>query len=633
MESPLDTLTRKLEETHAEIGQVRGDVVGALRSFYASSSSISADEAVKIAAKWGTSHSFPMDGDDMDGSNLQEKMHLLNVALLDTVGRLQLDESGELAPEAQLLLSFTQREKLKQQVEQSKIMLALIEQLTEMDRLLGDVDDAIDSQRFVSAAEGVAEMERLVLELIESEKENGSNAEDTSIVRVVKMQLLYKKNRLLNQLTRYFACTVVWQEGTLKVMEKAFTDNTFESVKLSPEAQRQDFWTACEVLCILTPKLKEMAKAISQYLIKPMLQQPHTTVEQIHGDGVITLKLAVQGENGGGSTVSEADQVREKCSNVVSMLEFVSTEVFAGKPELMAQLGEFMWKIPGNLEAQLSNLFQDKIPQDAAMLDAYRNVLATAVSLLYGVVAQVVDGLVHTMLTNVLWIGDQSGKLRSKKRRQNILSNGRDLMRRGYHDSVKITGANEKCNLNASMGSGKKGKGAGVGSDAATTNSNVDDVESSCFRIPDYRVTVCAHEVVEMVHQTLLEACTADVASAKLLFQTGRDLLFLFRTIVPTLYEDDIANDPRTCMLYHNDCLYITYHMLVIGHLYKHRLLQWSTWFLHSGITMDPLSTVHDKFNTGSLDAFTPKELAVLVKSLFRESPEKKTFLQELLAA
>ncbi|RLN56940.1 hypothetical protein BBJ29_000858 [Phytophthora kernoviae] len=635
MESSLDTLTRKLEETHAEIGQVRGDVVGALRSFYASSSSISADEAVKIAAKWGTSHSFPMDGDDMDGSNLQEKMHLLNVALLDTVGRLQLDESGELAPEAQLLLSFTQREKLKQQVEQSKIMLALIEQLTEMDRLLGDVDDAIDSQRFVSAAEGVAEMERLVLELIESEKENGSNAEDTSIVRVVKMQLLYKKNRLLNQLTRYFACTVVWQEGTLKVMEKAFTDNTFESVKLSPEAQRHDFWTACEVLCILTPKLKEMAKAISQYLIKPMLQQPHTTVEQIHGDGVITLKLAVQGENGGGSTVSEADQVREKCSNVVSVLEFVSTEVFAGKPELMAQLGEFMWKIPGNLEAQLSNLFQDKIPQDAAVLDAYRDVLTTAVTNLESTLVSI--GFTACSNSQLRGLVDQLNQLRSKKRRQNILSNGRDLMRRGYHDSVKITGANEKCNLNASMGSGKKGKGAdkgGVGSDAATTNSNVDDVESSCFRIPDYRVTVCAHEVVEMVHQTLLEACTADVASAKLLFQTGRDLLFLFRTIVPTLYEDDIANDPRTCMLYHNDCLYITYHMLVIGHLYKHRQAcpEYREVIKTYG-DMDPLTTVHDKFNAGSLDAFTPKELAVLVKSLFRESPEKKAFLQELLAA
>jgi centromere/kinetochore protein ZW10 len=143
-------------------------------------------------------------------------------------------------------------------------------------------------------------------------------------------------------------------------------------------------------------------------------------------------------------------------------------------------------------------------------------------------------------------------------------------MRQGYHDSVKIAGASEKCSLKSSSSSGKKGKG-GSGSSATSISSSADEVESSCFQVPDYRVTVCAHEVVELVHQTLVEACTSGASSASLLFQTARDLFFLFRTIVPTLYEDDIANDPRTCMLYHNDCLYITYHMLVMGHLYKHR--------------------------------------------------------------
>ncbi|KAG7401469.1 Centromere/kinetochore protein zw10 [Phytophthora boehmeriae] len=776
MESSLDTLTRKLEETHAEIDQVRGDVVGALRSFYASSSSISADEAVKIAAKWGTSHAFSMDEGDVDSSDLQEKMRRLNVALLDAVGRLQLDESEDLAPEAQLLLSFIQREKLKQQVQQSKNMLALIEQLTEMDRLLGDVDDAMDSQRFVSAAEGIAEVERLVLELVEVKKENDSGAEDISIIRVMKMQLLNRKNRLLNQLTRYFACTVVWQEGALKVLEKPCTDDSFESDKQSSEAQKHDFWTACKVLNILTPKLKEVAKGISQYLIKPMLQQPYATVERIYEDGVITLKLAVRDENNGDSGMSEAGQVQEKCSNVVSVLEFVFTVLFAGNTEIMAQLGDLIWKIPGNLEAQLTNLIQDMIPQNAATLDEYRDLLATAVTTLENSLVSI--GFSACNNNQLSGLVDQLNQLHSKKRRQTILSNGRDLMRQGYHDSVKIKGGNEKCNLNPSMGFGKKGKvggKGGVGSDTAPANSNADDVESSCFRIPDYRVTVCVHELVEMVHQTLLESCTADVASAKLLFQTGRDLFLLFRTIVPTIYEDDIANNPRSCMLYHNDCLYITYHMLIIGHLYKHRLPSplnqtatmvdmvpalrdngeraltsyaagqtdeivsgikalpalgaldserdmervetfirgtlyklnemSSSWHeglplavynkimsrmveplvksfvenvlavpkisenagahLHhllsllleceglfdsptqavkhvpsigrlsklTAILMDPLTSVHDKFNAGSLDAFTPKELAVLVKSLFRESPEKKAFLQELLAA
>ncbi|EGZ15607.1 hypothetical protein PHYSODRAFT_509438, partial [Phytophthora sojae] len=551
---------RKLEETHGEIVHVRGEVVEALRSFYASSSAISAADAVKIAAKWGASHAFPMAGDDADASDLQEKMRHLNVALLDAVDRLQLDESGEMAPEAQLLLSFTQRERLKKQVQQSKAMLTLIEQLTEMDRLLGDVDEAIDQQRFVAASENVAEVERLVRELTEAEQGEGGNVEDRKIIRVVKLQLLSKKNRLLNQLARYFACTAVWKDGALKVTA-GFVENEFETTNVSMEERRSDFWRACDVLEILTPKLKEIAKAVSQHLIKPMLQMPLSSVQLTRDDSGVALRIVAQDVNVDDS--SAESEVESKCANVVSVLQFVHAELFAGNAELMNQLGDFMWKIPGNLEAQLMNLLQDKIPQDAAALDAYRDVLVTTVTSLENTLVAI--GFSASSNSQLRGFVDQLNQYA-------ILSRGRDLMRQGYHDSVKITGATEKCSLNPTGGTGKKGGKGGSGASSSLVSSNADDVESSCFQIPDYRVTVCAHEVVELAHQTLVETCTADAMSAKLLFQTSRDLFFLFRTIVPTLYEDDIANDSRACMLYHNDCLYITYHMLVIGHLYKHRL-------------------------------------------------------------
>lgn len=147
------------------------------------------------------------------------------------------------------------------------------------------------------------------------------------------------------------------------------------------------------------------------------------------------------------------------------------------------------------------------------------------------------------------------------------------MMRRGYNDSVKITGATERCNLDASSSvtSGKKQK-KDTGAAAMFTADGSVDVESGPFQVPNYRVSTCAHDVVELVHQTLIEGCTSEPQCASLLFQTSRDVLFLFRAIVSTLYESDIANDPRASMLFHNDCLYVSYHMLTVGHLYKHRL-------------------------------------------------------------
>lgn len=149
-------------------------------------------------------------------------------------------------------------------------------------------------------------------------------------------------------------------------------------------------------------------------------------------------------------------------------------------------------------------------------------------------------------------------------------------MRGGYNDSVKVIGAKEKCSfVGSSPSDGKKGKSGQKPEVSSTTstanNMGQDDIEGGCFDMPNYRVSVVARDVVEMAHETLVEACGAEPMSARLLFQTSRDVLFLFRAIIPTLYAEDIANDPRACMLFHNDCMYIAHHMLTIGYLYKQR--------------------------------------------------------------
>ncbi|CAI5715812.1 unnamed protein product [Peronospora farinosa] len=772
----LDSLTRKLEDTHAEFLQVQREVVETLRSFYSSSSNISADEAIKIAAKWGTSHSISMTGNDVDASDLQERMRRLNVALLDAVDRLQLDKSGEMAPEAQLLLSLTHKEQLTKQIQQSKTMLALIEQLKETDRLLGDVDESIGHHRFVAAAESIVEVEGLVHDLEVAEKRDGVNADGRKLIRVVKLQLLREKNRLLNELTQYFASTVVWKDNTLKVAT-SFVDDVLGAITLVVDERRGEFWKACEVLGILAPKMKDIAKAVSQHLIKPMLQMQRGLIQKIEDDSGVVLEVVAQSSEIDDASVKSGEaEIQDKCANVVKVLQFVYVELFGSTPELMNQLGDFMWKIPGNLEAQVMNLLQEKIPHDVTALDAYREVLMTSIATLENTL--VATGFSACSNSQLRGFVNRLSELHAKKRRQAILSSGRDLMRQGYHDSVKITGASEKCCLNASTGSGKKGTSGekkGLGIDDTPDRWSTDDVESSYFQVPNYLVTVCAHEVVELVHQTLVEACASGETNANLLFQTARDLFFLFRTVISTLYDNDIANDPRTCMLYHNDCIYITHHMLVVGHIYKDRLpaplnqtatmvdmvpsfrevgeqaltsfasaqmeeavsgikhlpslgaldseydLERVEKFLksalyklnemsslwHEGlplavynkimsrmleplvknfvdgvftqtkiseksgvhlhhllssllesetlfaspaqaakfvpsmerlskliaILMDPLAMVRDKFNSGSLDMFSSKELAVLVRSRFRETPEKKDFLQELLTA
>jgi centromere/kinetochore protein ZW10 len=85
-------------------------------------------------------------------------------------------------------------------------------------------------------------------------------------------------------------------------------------------------------------------------------------------------------------------------------------------------------------------------------------------------------------------------------------------------------------------------------------------------------VTVSVQTLVAMVHETMNEACTASADCTSVLIHTARDILNLFRALVPTLHAEKLENDPRLAALFHNDCIYIAHHMLTIGHQYRDRL-------------------------------------------------------------
>ena len=50
------------------------------------------------------------------------------------------------------------------------------------------------------------------------------------------------------------------------------------------------------------------------------------------------------------------------------------------------------------------------------------------------------------------------------------------------------------------------------------------------------------------------------------LYHTARDIVDVFRAIVPTLFGGTIATVPRLAMLFHNDCLYVAHRLVAICH-------------------------------------------------------------------
>ena len=54
------------------------------------------------------------------------------------------------------------------------------------------------------------------------------------------------------------------------------------------------------------------------------------------------------------------------------------------------------------------------------------------------------------------------------------------------------------------------------------------------------------------------------------LHYTARDIFDIWRAVIPQHNEEQLENEPFQAAVFHNDCTYITYHLLALG--YHHRL-------------------------------------------------------------
>ncbi|CAN0284502.1 unnamed protein product, partial [Discosporangium mesarthrocarpum] len=168
------------------------------------------------------------------------------------------------------------------------------------------------------------------------------------------------------------------------------------------------------------------------------------------------------------------------------------------------------------------------------------------------------------------------------RRRRSLLSEARALMLGDYHNSVEQPHINNPADVGAAP---PDGDGAGGGSGAGSRQKRVTG-EDSISRIEGHyssrnsrgwkarvfwggrcQVTAVARGLVDLVHSTLDEACSEKVPlqCAKELFRTARDILELFRAVVPVHHGNTIDSVPRMGALFHNDCLFLAMHCLVMG--------------------------------------------------------------------
>ena len=111
------------------------------------------------------------------------------------------------------------------------------------------------------------------------------------------------------------------------------------------------------------------------------------------------------------------------------------------------------------------------------------------------------------------------------------------------------------------------------------TLAYIDDDPLKTFAFHKCSISITAQRIMELCRSTLDDATTpivvggsdlgVDDTFSPMLYRASRELLDLFRAIIPTVHAREVGSIPRIAAVLHNDCVYLAHESGLLGAEYK----------------------------------------------------------------
>ncbi|GAX09803.1 protein transport protein DSL1/ZW10 [Fistulifera solaris] len=146
-----------------------------------------------------------------------------------------------------------------------------------------------------------------------------------------------------------------------------------------------------------------------------------------------------------------------------------------------------------------------------------------------------------------------------EKRRCTILNEARRLLlNNDYHNTVEV---------GVDVRPDKDDKRLGLSDGMAVFRLQKSSISDTAAQI----MKLCRRTMDESIAQLPNECSAALAAIQATLYRTAREVLELFRAIIPVTHGHEIAHVPRTAAILHNDCVFIAHNCLSLGLEYRER--------------------------------------------------------------
>ncbi|NXP37029.1 ZW10 protein, partial [Leiothrix lutea] len=241
-----------------------------------------------------------------------------------------------------------------------------------------------------------------------------------------------------------------------------------------------------------------------------------------------------------------------------------------GRVTLAELLGELIWEELS--DCLIHNCLVSSIPTNSSKLEQYKEVIESTEE--FERALKKMQFLKEDTTALLKYACNVDSHFANKKC-QDVIMAARSLMTSEIHNTVKITPDSSICLPELpDPGSGDHLKTQRPPSLLPHGTVNVgSESRLSPFTLclPPCRVSSSVQQLVELAYHTLLEATASTDLCCVQLFDCVRNIFQLFYEVVPTYHRENLQKLPQLAAIHHNNCMYISHHLLTLGHQFRYR--------------------------------------------------------------
>ncbi|GAQ88119.1 centromere/kinetochore protein zw10 [Klebsormidium nitens] len=490
---------------------------------------------------------------------------------------------------ADIIASAAEHRELQIEIAAKQRALEAVSLVASLNQGLQSLDKQIRQGHLPQAAKWILSLEQRITGLPDKQSQG------PLVFGLLREEVAARRSRVEADLDEEFEGAVVVDLGRGEVRAENVPDG-------GGKKGLETSWEALDTLDLLDRKLEKLAAQLSEgpvaLSLKKVDLQVLTTDEE---EEFAKLRFAGVSSEGGPATLVET------YSSLVTVVQFIHRHVMHGDRSKTLRLGQILW--PKIAKTLINGPLTSAVPSEASRLPEFEPLAKASAEFEKALEA---EGLISKLEKGhelSAFAADIDVHFATKKR-TSLLARARGLVtlpdlclntvtvgsgidrkppgieplpevadkteprgkkarplgRKGGVGTLVKEGGHADASRGEPSGDmpGTSGRQGGGGEEA--------DEQGPFFYLPTCQVSTAVQQLAELAHEALREATQSSARTALQLHRTARDVLQLYRAIVPVQRQHQLESVPQLAMVFHNDCLYIAHHALMLGIQYKNAL-------------------------------------------------------------